>query len=47
VLEKDFTWSETDEPHRSRRQAILKAHPEMKALFVKEPKTFLIVAFST
>ncbi|KAG8756744.1 hypothetical protein FRC12_010478 [Ceratobasidium sp. 428] len=25
----DFLWLMTEEPHRSRRQAILKAHPEV------------------
>jgi len=40
---REFTWVETDEPHASRRKAILKAHPEIKALFAKEPRTFWIV----
>ena len=25
----DFFWTYTEEPHRSRRQAIIKAHPEV------------------
>lgn len=28
---KDFLWLMTEEPHRSRRMAILKAHPEVRA----------------
>jgi sphingolipid delta-4 desaturase len=39
----EFTWSDTDEPHASRRTAILKQHPEISRLFVKEPLTFWIV----
>ena len=27
---KDFLWLMTEEPHRSRRMAILKAHPEVR-----------------
>jgi sphingolipid 4-desaturase/C4-monooxygenase len=26
----DFLWLMTEEPHRSRRKAILKAHPEVR-----------------
>ena len=29
----DFMWMTTEEPHRSRRMAILKAHPEVSLLF--------------
>lgn len=29
----DFLWMTTEEPHRSRRMAILKAHPEVSILF--------------
>eukprot|EP00343_Euplotes_focardii_P011876 CAMPEP_0205832774 /NCGR_PEP_ID=MMETSP0206-20130828/47855_1 /ASSEMBLY_ACC=CAM_ASM_000279 /TAXON_ID=36767 /ORGANISM="Euplotes focardii, Strain TN1" /LENGTH=334 /DNA_ID=CAMNT_0053138599 /DNA_START=25 /DNA_END=1029 /DNA_ORIENTATION=+ len=39
----DFIWSAEDEPHRSRREAIRKAHPEVKNLFGYEPKTKWIV----
>jgi sphingolipid delta-4 desaturase len=39
----DFTWSETDEPHATRRKEILEKHPEIYTLFTKEPRTFLIV----
>lgn len=27
----DFFWTYTEEPHRTRRQAIIKAHPEVEA----------------
>jgi hypothetical protein len=27
--QKDFFWTYTEEPHRTRRQAIIKAHPEV------------------
>lgn len=36
---KDFLWLLTEEPHRSRRQVILKAHPEIKTLMGREPLT--------
>lgn len=29
VDNNDFFWTYTEEPHRSRRQAIIKAHPEV------------------
>ena len=32
----DFMWMTTEEPHRSRRMAILKAHPEVNLLFDRE-----------
>lgn len=28
-LEQEFFWAYTEEPHRTRRQAIIKAHPEV------------------
>lgn len=39
----DFEWSETDEPHATRRKLILAKHPEMKKLFGPELMTFPIV----
>ncbi|KAG9013485.1 hypothetical protein FRB94_002560 [Tulasnella sp. JGI-2019a] len=44
----DWLWLMTEEPHRSRRAAILKAHPEVTKLMGYEPMTkyivFLVVA---
>jgi sphingolipid delta-4 desaturase len=31
--EKDFFWTYTEEPHRTRRMAIIKAHPEVCSPF--------------
>jgi len=39
----DFLWLMTEEPHRSRRMAILKAHPEVTKLMGHEPLTKYIV----
>ncbi|QRV82085.1 Fatty acid desaturase [Ceratobasidium sp. AG-Ba] len=39
----DFLWLMTEEPHRSRRQAILKAHPEVTKLMGYEPLTRWVV----
>ena len=33
----DFLWLMTEEPHRSRRMAIMKAHPEVCAIVVYDP----------
>jgi len=38
----DFLWLMTEEPHRSRRMAIMKAHPEVSN--VSPPATFLFSA---
>ncbi|PPR04779.1 hypothetical protein CVT24_007095 [Panaeolus cyanescens] len=42
---KDFLWLMTEEPHRSRRQAIMKAHPEVTKLMGHEPFTKYVVLF--
>ncbi|KAI0279939.1 fatty acid desaturase-domain-containing protein [Russula aff. rugulosa BPL654] len=39
----DFLWLMTEEPHRSRRRAIMKAHPEVIKLMGHEPLTKYIV----
>lgn len=41
----DFLWSMTEEPHRSRRLAILRAHPEIKRLMGHTRTTKYLVAF--
>jgi sphingolipid delta-4 desaturase len=38
-----FFWSYTEEPHRSRRMAIIKAHPEVLKLCGPEPLTIPLV----
>ncbi|KAL2833375.1 peptidase M24, structural domain-containing protein [Aspergillus cavernicola] len=38
-----FFWTYTEEPHRSRRQAIIKAHPEVTKLCGPEPLTKYVV----
>ncbi|KAK1816163.1 sphingolipid delta-4 desaturase [Friedmanniomyces endolithicus] len=38
-----FFWTYTEEPHRTRRQAIIKAHPEVLKLCGPEPLTFPLV----
>ncbi|KAI9708065.1 MAG: hypothetical protein M1820_004269 [Bogoriella megaspora] len=46
-----FFWTYTEEPHRTRRQAIIKAHPEVTKLCGPEPLTkylvLLVVALQT
>jgi sphingolipid delta-4 desaturase len=39
----DFLWTYTEEPHRTRRLAILKAHPEITKLCGPEPLTKYVV----
>ncbi|PHH72147.1 hypothetical protein CDD80_4745 [Ophiocordyceps camponoti-rufipedis] len=40
----DFIWTYTEEPHRTRRLAIIKAHPEVTKLCGPEPLTKYVVA---
>ncbi|TPX06885.1 uncharacterized protein E0L32_002381 [Thyridium curvatum] len=40
----DFFWTYTEEPHRTRRMAIIKAHPEVTKLCGHEPLTKYVVA---
>ncbi|KAI1494973.1 sphingolipid delta-4 desaturase like protein [Biscogniauxia mediterranea] len=40
---KDFFWTYTEEPHRTRRLAIIKAHPEVTKLCGPEPLTKYVV----
>jgi hypothetical protein len=37
----DFLWMTTEEPHRSRRMAILKAHPEVRLLYARDNRARL------
>jgi sphingolipid delta-4 desaturase len=39
----DFFWTYTEEPHRTRRMAIIKAHPEVTKLCGPEPLTKYVV----
>lgn len=39
TLERDFFWSYTEEPHRTRRQAIMSKYPEVSKLCGPEPLT--------
>ncbi|EGO03584.1 hypothetical protein SERLA73DRAFT_175107 [Serpula lacrymans var. lacrymans S7.3] len=39
----DFLWLMTEEPHRTRRMAIMKAHPEVTKLMGHEPLTKFVV----
>ncbi|KAB5525660.1 fatty acid desaturase-domain-containing protein [Coniochaeta sp. 2T2.1] len=40
---RDFFWTYTEEPHRTRRLAIIKAHPEVTKLCGPEPLTKYVV----
>ena len=42
---EDFFWDVSDEPHASRRQAILKAHPEVRSLMGHEWKSKYLCLF--
>ena len=37
IVEDQFFWTYTEEPHRSRRQAIIKAHPEVRSTSFTAP----------
>ncbi|OLL22507.1 Sphingolipid delta(4)-desaturase [Neolecta irregularis DAH-3] len=41
----DFLWTYQEEPHRTRRQEIIKAHPQVSKLCGPEPLTKYIVLF--
>ncbi|KAM0333370.1 hypothetical protein ACHAQA_002031 [Verticillium albo-atrum] len=43
VKHRDFFWTYTEEPHRTRRLAIIKAHPEVTKLCGPEPLTKYVV----
>lgn len=43
--EDEFFYTYTEEPHKSRRTAIIKAHPEVTKLTGPEPKTKYVVLF--
>ncbi|KAI5858189.1 sphingolipid delta4-desaturase [Durotheca rogersii] len=43
VTYRDFFWTYTEEPHRTRRLAIIKAHPEVTKLCGPEPLTKYVV----
>ena len=44
---KDFLWLMTEEPHRSRRAAIMKAHPEVLSLIHHLSGTNFLVGCKT
>lgn len=45
----DFLWTMNEEPHRSRRMALLKAHPEVRSLlfYLGAPGRTLALPYST
>ncbi|KAK6950892.1 hypothetical protein Daesc_007420 [Daldinia eschscholtzii] len=43
VKYREFFWTYTEEPHRTRRLAIIKAHPEVTKLCGPEPLTIYVV----
>ena len=42
VMEAAFYQSESDQPHPGRARALIKAHPEVRQLMVRNPWTALI-----
>src|SRR3712207_6106302 len=42
AVQETFYYSELDQPHPERTRAIIKAHPEVRALFGRNPYTALI-----
>lgn len=38
AADRDFFWTYTEEPHRTRRLAIIKAHPEVSLALIDKPK---------
>ena len=42
VMEVAFYQSESDQPHPGRARALIKAHPEVRELMVRNPWTALI-----
>lgn len=42
----DFLWLMTEEPHRTRRMAILKTHPEVRVLVLLRPASILCIELS-
>ncbi|MEY2881129.1 MAG: hypothetical protein RLZZ15_3509, partial [Verrucomicrobiota bacterium] len=43
AMAEDFFQRDDDEPHRARRQQILAAHPEVRALFGRNPWTAAVL----
>ncbi len=45
INKKDFIYSNTPEPHKSRTKEILKKHPEIRELIGRNPFSFVILLF--
>ncbi len=45
-MQAAFYQSESDQPHPGRARAVIKAHPEVRQLMVRNPRTALIVVHS-
>ena len=41
----EFQFSNTNEPHKERTRAILKAHPEVREHIGRNPYSFLLILF--